>query len=472
MTFHNDGGEEDQRNEVIEENENDGLIQTAELENETPDPPTMKKQSRKKRPLPAWINRPYHVWRDQFQQDKCCPKKRVKQELIRSAIYVLFLNVFLAGFILFGSHIFTLELTSSNEEASLLDSILFCITTLSTIGYGNIVPVDDRGKIMCILYCVGGIPLFFMTVATNSLLVVEISHIFHKSITGKEAVQRTDLPWYTSAVLLAVHCFIGSLIFSFWIDELPFLDAFYFSFISITTIGYGDYSPTPEGPFQYAVVMIYLCTGVATMLIFFSSLQHGIMWIHYYGRKVSDSEEAEIWYNGQMMTVKTLVKLVAERFGSTPEKLREVMHDLDKILEVACQEAENDEDDDEEAEDWRLFRKTDSAASPPMPRKRTVFLSRSSEDDCQATIHSFTSTNQRSIPKDTENAILALSNIQHHLRKPSVRARSPHHHLPKITKPASDTDIETKEHITSLDLRKMAHRVHSDGRLLAHNYSV
>eukprot|EP00081_Caenorhabditis_elegans_P013133 NP_492054.2 TWiK family of potassium channels [Caenorhabditis elegans] len=432
MTF-NDGDND----RIGKEEEHAGLIENQIISQKT------KKQ------LPSWLDRPYHVWRDQFQQDKCCPKKMVKRELMFASTYVLILNVALILYVLFGCQVFDLRHSSTNNEASFLDRALFCITTISTIGYGNIAPFDDRGKVICILYCVAGIPLFFMTVATNSVLVVDICNIVHRSYSSQN-VENSGFRWYTSAILLAAHCFIGALIFSL--------------FISITTIGYGDYSPTPEGLFQYIIVTVYLCTGVATMLLFFASLQKGIMWIHYYGRKVSDSEEAEIWFGGQMMTVKDLVTLVAEKFGSTPEKLREVLHDLDKILEVACKQAE--EDDDEE--DWRSVNNSE-ALSPPAPRKKTVFLSGSSDgDDCQATIHSFTSTNQRSIPKDTELAILALGTIQHHLRKPSVRGIHGHHHHPKIpfSKPASDSNIESKEAITSLDLRKKAHRVHSDGRLL------
>ena len=43
------------------------------------------------------------------------------------------------------------------EHFSWLNSIFFCVTTLTTVGYGNIVPVTAAGKIFTIFYILVGI---------------------------------------------------------------------------------------------------------------------------------------------------------------------------------------------------------------------------------------------------------------------------------------------------------------------------
>lgn len=43
------------------------------------------------------------------------------------------------------------------EKFSWLNSIFFCVTTLTTVGYGDIVPTTDAGKIFTIFYILIGI---------------------------------------------------------------------------------------------------------------------------------------------------------------------------------------------------------------------------------------------------------------------------------------------------------------------------
>lgn len=47
------------------------------------------------------------------------------------------------------------------EDMSWLDAVYFSVVTLATVGYGDIVPKTDIGKIFCIIYIISGIGLFF-----------------------------------------------------------------------------------------------------------------------------------------------------------------------------------------------------------------------------------------------------------------------------------------------------------------------
>mgnify|MGYP003618606559 FL=1 len=50
------------------------------------------------------------------------------------------------------------------EKLSWLDSIYFCVISLATVGYGDITPKTDAGKIFTIFYVIIGIGIFAASV--------------------------------------------------------------------------------------------------------------------------------------------------------------------------------------------------------------------------------------------------------------------------------------------------------------------
>lgn len=51
---------------------------------------------------------------------------------------------------------------SSTEKWSFLQSVFFSSTIITTIGYGNIVPVTKEGRVFCIFFAMVGIPFIYI----------------------------------------------------------------------------------------------------------------------------------------------------------------------------------------------------------------------------------------------------------------------------------------------------------------------
>lgn len=135
----------------------------------------------------------------------------------------------------------------SNWDMS--SAFFFAGTVITTIGYGNIAPSTEGGKIFCILYAIFGIPLFGFLLAG---IGDQLGTIFVKSILRVEKIFRQKHKQIsqtkirvTSAILFIlagciVFVTIPAVIFKY-IETWTTLEAIYFVVITLTTVGIGDY---------------------------------------------------------------------------------------------------------------------------------------------------------------------------------------------------------------------------------------
>ncbi|KAK5606397.1 Potassium channel subfamily K member 10 [Crenichthys baileyi] len=128
-------------------------------------------------------------------------------------------------------------------------AFFFAGTVITTIGYGNIAPSTEGGKIFCILYAIFGIPLFGFLLAG---IGDQLGTMFVKSILRVEKIFRQKHKQIsqtkirvTSAILFIlagciVFVTIPAVIFKH-IEGWTTLEAIYFVVITLTTVGIGDY---------------------------------------------------------------------------------------------------------------------------------------------------------------------------------------------------------------------------------------
>ncbi|XP_056334323.1 potassium channel subfamily K member 6 [Danio aesculapii] len=170
-----------------------------------------------------------------------------------------------------------LENTSLRTNWDLASSLFFANTMVTTVGYGHTTPLSDAGKAFSIVYALMGVP-FTMLVLTAC--VQRLMHpLTYRPISACQ--RRAGLQPRSASVVhfivllfLVVLCFfvVPSLVFSTIEETWSFLDAFYFCFISLCTIGLGDFVPA-EKPGQslralYKIsVMVYLFVGLMVMFL-------------------------------------------------------------------------------------------------------------------------------------------------------------------------------------------------------------
>ncbi|TRY76213.1 hypothetical protein TCAL_03537 [Tigriopus californicus] len=170
---------------------------------------------------------------------------------------------------------------------SYIQAVFFSSTILTTIGYGNIAPVSTAGRVFCILFAIVGIPFTLSVIAdVGQIFATLVSAVWKKykhilkplgkrlklmasktddedgdeGGSGGVGLQSNIITAVLALLFLALFLSIGSMIFTIW-EDWTFFEAFYFCFITMTTIGFGDIVPKKTA--YMLVCMIYILVGLA-----------------------------------------------------------------------------------------------------------------------------------------------------------------------------------------------------------------
>jgi hypothetical protein len=122
-------------------------------------------------------------------------------------------------------------------------------------GYGNIVPATFGGRTFCILFALVGIPLTLSVIASmGHIFATAVSSLFARVrnhlpaapgvLTRVNTAARRSLTAVAAVVFLFLYLAAGAGLFMLWEEDWSFFEGFYFCFVTMTTIGFGDLVPS------------------------------------------------------------------------------------------------------------------------------------------------------------------------------------------------------------------------------------
>uniref|UniRef100_A0A668A1V8 Potassium channel, subfamily K, member 3a n=1 Tax=Myripristis murdjan TaxID=586833 RepID=A0A668A1V8_9TELE len=153
-------------------------------------------------------------------------------------------------------------------------SFYFAITVITTIGYGHAAPSTDGGKVFCMLYALLGIPLtLVMFQSLGERINTFVRYLLHR-LKKCLGMRRTEVSMVNMVIIGLISCMttlcVGALAFSHF-EGWSFFHAYYYCFITLTTIGFGDYvalqkdEALQKKPEYVAFSFIYILTGLTVI---------------------------------------------------------------------------------------------------------------------------------------------------------------------------------------------------------------
>ncbi|XP_036438301.1 potassium channel subfamily K member 5b [Colossoma macropomum] len=167
------------------------------------------------------------------------------------------------------------------------NALVFAATIITTIGYGNVAPKTVGGRVFCILFGLCGIPLCFTWISELGTFFGSRAKRLSQVLLHRHLhVKNVQFICTTVFLLwgLLFHLLIPPFIFMV-VEEWTYLEGLYFCFITLTTVGFGDYvagvntSVTYQALYCFAV-QIWIYMGLAWLSLFFSWNVHMVVEAH------------------------------------------------------------------------------------------------------------------------------------------------------------------------------------------------
>lgn len=148
-------------------------------------------------------------------------------------------------------------------------------------GYGNITPLSDGGKVFCMVFAVFGIPMTAIMLTAIVERLLQFTDYLEKFMCSTCTVRGVPPAYLRFVHLSLIMCgaiilvIVIPAIFFMFLEDWSYFEALYFCFISLTTIGLGDFVPGDDPgwrkseyrPLYKVCCVFFFLTGLTFLLL-------------------------------------------------------------------------------------------------------------------------------------------------------------------------------------------------------------
>ncbi|KAM1347986.1 hypothetical protein ACFX2I_037056 [Malus domestica] len=232
---------------------------------------------------------------------------------------------------------------------AILDSMYLCVVTMSTVGYGDLVPNSMLAKLVACVYVFTGMALVGIIlgkaadylVEKQEILLVRAIHFREKvgppELLKEVETEKVKFKCISVGILLLILIIVGT-VFLCLVENLEVMDAFYCVCSTITTLGYGDESFSTGAGRIFAVFWILSSTiCLAQFFLYLAELcterrqRSLVKWALTRRLTPSDLEEADLDHDKVVSAAEFIVYKLKEMGKISQEDIELLMETFKKL---------------------------------------------------------------------------------------------------------------------------------------------
>ncbi|KAK7299935.1 hypothetical protein RJT34_10764 [Clitoria ternatea] len=262
--------------------------------------------------------------------------------------------IYLAAYLGVGAIIFYLvrnQITGLKTDG-ILDALYFTIVTMTTVGYGDLVPNSNLTKLLACAFVFSGMALVGLILSKAADYLVEkqevllvkamrthgkVGTITENEILKEAEVNKTRYKFFLVFFLVLILIISGT-IFLVVVEKLDVVDAFYCVCSTFTTLGYGDKSFSTEAGRIFAVFWILTGTiSLAQLFLYIAEMntesrqKELVKWVLTRKMTYFDLEAADLDGDGTVGAAEFVIYKLKEMGKISQEDISLVMQEFEEL---------------------------------------------------------------------------------------------------------------------------------------------